>query len=292
MGRKILAMSLVLVMALSFTACGGDGLPSAQDIVDGAVQAVDNIRTCECEMDANMNMIGEAEGETSEMNTEMDYNGTLDLDNRQMRIEIAVTTLMPWLAAEEMEIAMGAYLIDDAGYTMTDSPETAPEWEKEEFSEADWAEIWGQGIGMMSPVWSQLELLGTSEVEVIGSEEVKGIDCYVLQVTPANMAQLWETGIQEITLGLGGVLEFLRFSEEILDSASISFSVKHWVAQDTYFLMKAEIDMAIELTAEDLGYPEEEMEMSIALAMNISMDNYNQPVSIELPPEAAEALGY
>ena len=36
MGKRIVAMSLVLVMVLSFTTCGkGVELPSAQEIVDG-----------------------------------------------------------------------------------------------------------------------------------------------------------------------------------------------------------------------------------------------------------------
>ena len=43
MRRKIAAISLVLVMVLAFTACAG--LPSAQEIIDGAIESFDNIKT-------------------------------------------------------------------------------------------------------------------------------------------------------------------------------------------------------------------------------------------------------
>jgi len=61
---------------------------------------------------------------------------------------------------------------------------------------------------------------------------------------------------------------------------------------NTYFLIKAEIDMvfvSIELTAEAMGLQE-----GVSLPTDISIVllsyNYNQPISIELPPEAEEAI--
>jgi hypothetical protein len=281
MGWKILIMSLVLVMVLPFTACGeGVESPSAQEIVDGATQALDDIRTYEFEMDTTLDMAGEVEGEAFEMTMGIVSSSALDLDNRQIELNMAVNVALP----EEDEIGMTveAYLIDNIGYAMMDFPGTDPTWEKEEVSEADWEEV----IEVISLAESQVELLETAEVEVIGSEKVKGVDCYVLQVTP-DMAQLWETVMQQATLGFGGEIGWPALTEEILDKASYSFSVKQWIAKDTYFLTKVEIDMAIELTAEAMGV--EEGEASIDSAMTMLMYNYNQPVSIELPPEAEEA---
>ncbi len=69
-----------------------------------------------------------------------------------------------------------------------------------------------------------------------------------------------------------------------------SFSVKQWIAKDTYFLAKAEIDIAVELIPEALGFPEEEGGMIMDIPMNLLSHSYNQPVSIVLPPEAEEAI--
>jgi len=281
MGWKILIMSLVLVMVLPFTACGeGVESPSAQEIVDGATQALDDIRTYEFEMDTTLDMAGEVEGEAFEMTMGIVSSSALDLDNRQIELNMAVNVAMP--EEDEMWMTVEAYLIDNMGYAMMDFPGTDPTWEKEEVSEAEWEEV----IEVISLAESQVELLETAEVEVIGSEKVKGVDCYVLQVT-LDMAQLWETVMQQATLGFGGEIGWPALTEEILDKASYSFSVKQWIAKDTYFLTKVEIDMAIELTAEAMEV--EEGAVSIDSAMTVLAYNYNQPVSIELPPEAEEA---
>jgi hypothetical protein len=55
-------------------------------------------------------------------------------------------------------------------------------------------------------------------------------------------------------------------------------------------LTKAEIDMAMEFTPEDMGFPEEEGIMTMDIAMSFLGYDYNQPVSIVLPPEAEEAV--
>jgi hypothetical protein len=78
--------------------------------------------------------------------------------------------------------------------------------------------------------------------------------------------------------------------EELLHEMFRSFSVKQWIAKDTYFLMKAEIDIAIETTPELMDYLGEEGETSIDITIIFVAYNYNQPVIIVLPPEAEEAI--
>jgi hypothetical protein len=284
MGWKILTMSLVLVMVLPFTACGdGAEVPSAQEIIDGATQALDDIRTYEFEMDTTLDMAGEAEGETFEMSMRIVSSGALDLDNRKIGLNMAINVAIP--EEDEAEMAIEAYIIDNMGDVMMDAPGTDPTWEKEEVSETDWEEV----IEVLSMAKLQVELLESAEVEVIGSEKVQGVDCYVLQVT-LDMAQLWETVMEQSVLGFGGEMGLPELTEEILDASSYSFSFKQWIAKDTYFLTKVEIDMSIELTAEAMEV--EEGEASIDSTMTMLAYNYNQPVSIELPPEAEEAIEY
>jgi hypothetical protein len=287
MGRKILAMSMVLVMLLAFSACGGETLPTAEQIIDGAIQAQDDIRTYEFEMDMTMDMAGEAEGEAFEATIGMDYSGALDTDNKEMRMTVTASAVAT--GEEEAETALEAYLVDGTGYSKTIAPGTEPEWEVDEFSEEEWEETWEGIVEVLSLAAPQLELLEAAEAEVIGSETVKGVDCYVLRLTP-NIKQLWDTIMQQATMGFGGGLGLPEFTEEIFNEASYSLSVEQWVAKDTYFLMKVEIDTTIELTAEAMQVTEGEMTIDTALTMLVY--NYNQPVSIELPPEAEEAVEY
>jgi len=159
-------------------------------------------------------------------------------------------------------------------------------WTKEELPAQAWEIIKG-----LSGLENYKELLKTAQVEVIGSEEVKGVDCYVLKLTP-EIAQLLQT-----TGGgfAGGVPGAPPIPEEILQEVFSDFTVKQWIAKDTYFLMKAEIDAVMQLTSEfweylgEEGEMGEEAQMSIDSTLSFLAYNYNQPVSIVVPPEAEEA---
>ena len=279
MWKKILPVALVLVVVFSFAACVGE--PSAQEIVSGIFESLDDITSYQFDMDMTLDMAGEAEGEAFEMNMTMGFGGALDLENRQMRADITMSMEMP--GEDEMEMAMELYLLDDVGYMMMDIPETGPTWMKSEISEEDWEEMSEE----MKLAESQLELLELAEVKVLASETVNGIDCYVLQLTP-DMGQLWQTTMQQAQVAGEEILP--EVTEEFIQEMFRSFSVKQWFAKDTYFLTKAEIDMAVELTPEAMGYPGEEGELTMDIAMTLLAYDYNKPVSIILPPEAEEAL--
>jgi len=278
MWKKIVPMALVPVVVFSFTACAG--LPSAQEIIDGVIESFDNIRTYQFDMDMTQDQAGEAEGEVLEQTVTMDNSGTLDLENVQMRADLTMNVVEP----EEDEVEMGVemYIIDGMMYAMPEAPGEEPTWMKEEVPAEGW-----ERLKEISGLETYKELLETAQVKVIGSEKVKGVDCYVLQLTP-DMAQLWQ-----ITMGQGGIGgEGIppTVPEELLQEVFSDFTVKQWVAKDTYFLMKVEIDMAVESTPEVMGYLGEEGEMTIDLTMSLLAYNYNQPVSIVLPPEAEEAI--
>jgi len=270
----------VLVMVLSFTACGGEaGLPSAEDIIDSVIEAQDDIRAYEFEMDVNLDASGEEAGETFEANIAVASSGALDLDNRQMRMELATDMAVP--GEDEIETGMEMYLVDNMGYVMLDEPGQEPVWIKSEAAEGDWEEV----VELMATTEPQIELLQAAQVEVLRSEKVKGVDCYLLQLTP-DMDRLWETVFQQAALGGQGI-PLPEVPEELLDEVFSDFSVKQWVAKDTYFLMKVEIDMAMELTAEAMEVEEGEMDMDITLSFLAY--NHNESISIVVPPEAEEA---
>lgn len=50
------------------------------------------------------------------------------------------------------------------------------------------------------------------------------------------------------------------------------------------------LTFAVELTPEAMGSPEEEGVFTMDITMSLLAYNYNQPVSIVLPPEAEEAV--
>ena len=288
--KRILTISLVLVAVLSFTACeGGEELPSAEEIIDGVIDAMGKVRSQEFDIDMDLDMAGEAEGEAFEMTMEMAMSGAVDIENKQMRMEMAMSMATP---GEEEEVDMGVevYLLDDEAYMMMDVPGMDSAWRKSELIEEQWEEM----MEVINLAESQLELLDMANVRITGTEEIKGVDCYVLQLTP-DMEQLWNLAQEQMELSgqelpaFGEVIDE-DVIEEYLQEIFHSFSVRQWVAKDTYFLMKAEVDMDMELNPEAFGYPEEEGLMTMDIAMSLLAYNYNQPVSIVLPPEAEEAI--
>jgi hypothetical protein len=292
MRKKIAVVFLVLTMVLSFTACtGGTGsgasLPSAQEIINGVSGAQDDTRTFQLDMDMTLDMIGEVEGEVFAVTMAISTAGTMDVPNSQLMMDMDVIMDMEEMALpgeDEMEVSMVMYLMDDTMYMMTEIPELGPMWIKYEIGTLE--EIWGQ----MDQTQYQIELLeDAAQVEVVGSETVGGVDCYVLQLTP-DMEQLWQLMMQQMEdVGVMGEEDF-GIDPEFLQDMFRSFSVKQWVAKDTYFLVKAVIDMSLELTAEAMGLSEEEGAIAMDMSLDLLVYDYNQPVSIVLPPEAATAM--
>jgi hypothetical protein len=187
MWEKILTIPLVLVLFLSFTACAGE--PSAQEIIDSAIESFNDIKTYQFELDMTMYVVGEAEGEAHEQTMTMDNSGTLDLENVQMEADLNMKTNI--VAPQEEEIVMGVEMciIDGMMYAKPEAPEEEPTWMKSELPSVAWEVQKG-----LSGLENYNELLATAKVEVTGSEKVKGVDCYVLDVTP-DLEQLYQTAI-------------------------------------------------------------------------------------------------
>ena len=295
MMKKILALSLVLVMACAFTACNGEALPTAEEIIDASIEALEDVRTFEFEMEASMDADVETEGEPDDANIEMDASGAMDTENYQT--QLAITMHMEATGEEDTDMEAEMYLVDNTFYIMTDALGMGPMWMKLDMSEMEELpeEYWEQpDLSELPPEMLEFltELLEAFEIEVTGSERVDGIDCYVLESTP-DMEQLWQMSMEMYeTMGLEmpDMTDMPEDFEDLLDEMFDSFSVKQWIAKDTYFPMKVEIEIIMEFTAEDVGEPEEEGEAAIDLFMTMLIYNYNQPVSIELPPEAEDAM--
>jgi hypothetical protein len=169
------------------------------------------------------------------------------------------------------------YFDPKAIYTKMTIPGQPTTWTKEDVDK-DWEE--------MSPMKQEMELLTSGQVELLDSEEINGTDCYLLKVAP-SIEKLWEVMVQP---GMGDIIV-----EEKVDPQEMvkSGSLRMWIAKDSLFLMKDEMEMRMVVSSEAVKLPlgEEEFEMIIDTEASSTHHNYNQPVSIELPPEAKEAVG-
>lgn len=291
--KALFCVITLLVAVLSFTSCKGEAgdeidLPSAQEIIDRLNTSLDDIKSYNFDTGMSLEITGEAEA--LEMSMAMVINGAMDLENKEMSSDATISALMPG-EEDEIEVVMEIYIVDERIYEKTEMPEMEPVWETEGCSEADWEAI----TGGATPIESHLSLLELADVSVTGSEEVNGVDCYVLQVTP-NLENLWKTVTQQIE-ALESAVDIPPVISDALPITTVDvfqevltrYSVKQWVAKDTYFLIKSEIDISMEITPVVKEVMWAEGMMTIDIALSFLTYDHNQAISIVVPPEAKEA---
>ena len=113
------------------------------------------------------------------------------------------------------------------------------------------------------------------------------MDCYVVELTELDIEQLWELAMQQGSLT--GQEMIPEINTDLIEEIFRDFSMKQWIAKDTFLLAKAVIIMSMELTPEAMGVPGEEGSVEMDMTMIMVATGYNQPVSIELPAAAANA---
>ncbi len=276
--RKTSIVALGLVTVLALGACGVD--PSAEEIVEAMTEAMGTVDTYQYEAGLAFTATGEEAGEPIDMSMTMDLSGALDLASQQMRAEITMEASISGEDPDIQAIGMEMYLVDDVMYLHTQLPEmgSLSMWLKSEIPEGDWEEL--------EQVGPQIELLEAAQVTVAGSEKVGAVDCYLLQIVP-DLAQLWETLMAQ-GQAAGGAWPEIPVEAGLPDISS--FAVRQWVAKDTYYLMKAEIDVTMSMPAETAGLSEEEGDVEFEITATLMAHDYNRPVSIELPAEAEDAI--
>ena len=270
MFKRLFSILLILVMVLSFSSCES-GL-SAQ-IVNGAIESLDKITTYQYDMNVNTDIVYD----TFEVVVSTEFNGVFDVENEQMAMDLNMSGI---INGDEGQRVGEMYLIDNIKYEsvtliVNDVHDMEPMWTKREMPAGYWEE--------MNQVKVQIEFLEEAvQVEVIGSDEVRGIDCYVLEIIP-DMEKFWQTSMQQPEVAMLPAID-----EEFPQEVFKGFSMKQWIEKDTYFLAKAEIEMVLELTPRFTS--EEQGLITMDITIDLMVYNYNQPVSIILPQEAEEAL--
>lgn len=296
MFRKLIIIAVSLCTVFTFAACGTqitvDGseqggnvltqgnLPSAEEIAAQAVEAMAEVKSCRFDMKMDMDMSGESEGESFDTTMMMEATSDLDIEHTEMSMDFVISMDIP----DEGDMAMGMamYLVGDGMYMMMEMPEMDPMWMKMELPEGTWGE--------MNQLQPQVDMLSMAELEVLGSETINGTDCYVLRIV-ADEELIWELVMQQMNT-VGG--EIPEIDEEFMKDIWRDISMKQWIAKDTYLLVRTEMDLVMEMSSDAMGLPEVEGEFAIDLSMYMDMRiyDYNQPVSIELPPEAEDAVSF
>ena len=274
MKSLIAVISLVILLSFPLLGCQTaivetiTSPPSVEEIVENAVDYLTNITTLEFDVDLTVDIAGEENGETVEASMVSKITGAVNVISKDGKVEMSVTIDSPGEATIEADMDM--YFVDDTMYTLMEIPTLGniSMWVK--------SDIPPEMHGQMTQVEDQVDLLRLSEVKLIGTETVAGKVCYVLELVP-NPDALWEFVSQKMA-ATGVPVPTLEEETNIRDIAR-NYSVKQWIAIDNFLLCKAEMDMEMAIS-----------DTTMDITMTLVISDYNQPVSIELPPEAENAI--
>ena len=274
-GLLLLSLSLLLVAALTGCTGGVDGL-TPEELVQNVVEASEGIETVQYEMSMTMDTTGNAAGEQIDMSITSSGGGVIDILNEKM--QMTMTSRFPegeGMPSGDMEVQM--YFIDGMLY-IKNSMEGVPDcWTKGEMP-------WGfQPV----PTEQLVQLLKASEVEIVGKEEVKGIDCFIVAVVP-DVNKLMEIMAQQ-----GGLPPEMMEAMTGMEDMFRDVTITQWIARDTFLPVKEHTQMTMVMTSENTTTPVPEggeFEMSMTMDMTAYYSNYNEVVSIVLPDGAAEAV--
>lgn len=274
MKSLIAVISLVILLSFPLLGCQTaivetiTSPPSVEEIVENAVDYLTNITTLEFDVDLTVDIAGEENGETVDASMVSKITGAVNVISKDGKVEMSVTIDSPGEATIEADMDM--YFVDDTMYTLMEIPTLGniSMWVK--------SDIPPEMHGQMTQVEDQVDLLRLSEVKLIGTETVAGKVCYVLELVP-NPDALWEFVSQR--MAATGVPVPTLEEETIIRDIARNYSAKQWITIDNFLLCKAAMDM--EMTISDT---------TMDITMTLVISDYNQPVSIELPPEAENAI--
>lgn len=275
--KKTVLIALLLVVLVVPGCVSG---VTVEEIVHGVYQAAGSISSYRFEMHMDLDMDVEAGGEAFGGTMAMESAGVVDVENRAMETGMDMDVSVTGQDAYTMSMEM--FLIENFVYMGMSVPYLGEEsiWFKSEAPPQSWEQ--------MTQLESQVDMLQDAvEIELIGTEKVRGVDCYVVEIIPDTSA-LWDLVMQQANISGQEMLPPVE--EDFFQQVFRDFSVKQWIEKETYYLARAEINAALEITPESVGSPDEEGLAEMNISMGFSLYDYNQTVSIVLPEEAGEAV--
>jgi hypothetical protein len=203
--------------------------------------------------------------------------GALNMTQRALKLVMATIIMPEGDEGNATAMAIDEYLINDTIYLRLDG-----NWTTLSLPFAE--DIWSQ----QNTLEQQVEMLNGSNLTLLGSEVVDGVDCYKIKAdidTASLAAQLSQTSSPL-------PLQLMNYSELFNDAMLEAY---YWITKDTLLLKKSDIFESFVIRPQDLGLapkgPEnlENQEMRVYANISMTFGGYNESINIELPAEARTA---
>ena len=270
----LIAPICIIILSLLVAGCGASEDPTQltladlEQILDDAVTATTEADSFAVNMAMNLSadMTGSDEGS---LYAEMTGDGAFDVANEAMKMDMTMSFSMDmgFMDISMEDITVEAYNVDGWQYQHITIPDVEDEWTKMPTTHDD--------ADMMDPDYmkDQIDLLKSSaQLEGLRTEEVDGIECYVIKVTPdAQKIADWisEQSMMNEQVPAGELQEF----EDLMDNVDITV----WIAEDSDYLMKFSLDATIDTSELETTSTATEMVENTILTIGatITMSDYN-----------------
>jgi hypothetical protein len=278
----ILIMVLLCLPALFFSGCKGGGSTAASssttavsadinagNIMERVVAAQQNIKTYEFSMESTIQLKGNIEGEKGDMKMSFSGSGAMDVANNKTRVE-TTTTVAGTASGKSLNESTrtSTYIIDNVAYVGQSDKTGKLVWRRQPVPNL---------TNEQNQVEKQMKIFKNSVIKTVGTDNVQGVPCYVVEIDP-EMPALWDDVVKQAA-SMGISLDVF----ELKDSLK-SVSVKYWFSQDTLFLKQDQVDMVLEFTPKAGQTGSGQVNMNSG--MTVEIKKYNQAVLIQVPAEA------
>jgi hypothetical protein len=276
--KKIYLAVLLVFVLLPLTACERE-LPPVDDVIDSMVEAMGQVESFRHDAEIKMQLYFMAEDMPVffPLDIDMDLNavGAHDLVNHEM--ETVMNLVVTGADNDSLKMDVSFYIIEDEMYVMFDYPVLSPMWMKSEIPGTYMQEIDDLGVF--------IELFQLLDMEITGTERKEGVNCYVLEARPdiSRMFASFLLPADEYNTG------YSEADWEIIEEIFRDFSMKLWIAHDTYRVVSADINIQMEVSPEMMDIYDEEGRFSLDIAITTHFHHYDQSMDIDLPPEAEDA---
>jgi hypothetical protein len=270
---------MTMLTSLVVTGCGSNDL-TVQEILTNTQSAVSDIDSYKIAYDMVLDM--EIVGGEQAMKMSMDGTGigSMDVPSKKMQMSLDVDAEIPGTGTTQMKVSMtmDMYMVNGWLYTKMTIPTAGEQWTK--------ANVTGNEISQDQLAQLHQMLKTTAQSSLTGTEKVNGVNCYVLELTP-SIEELWNWMMSQQG---GSLTEGIDFSEYDISKLIKSYELKYWISKSDYHVIKAYADINMDMEPGTLGASLEDFDrMTMLINMNMTFSDYNVPVNIELPADAAGA---
>ncbi len=248
---------------------------TADEIAAKSITAIAKIQSFKFSMDFAMSSDFPIGGQTSTMTIQQTATGSVDILNKEVAMNADMGLEIPSQAQQNVSAAI--YIENGWIYTGTTMTGGVEQWSKMDLTDDRWA--------AQSQISSLTGFLNSPiSLDLVGSENVNGTDCYILSINPdANSLTSWMQGQMQSEQAS------INLNSTDLSQMLQDFTVKEWIAKDSYLPVKQQIGVNLNTSAIQTTDSADSTQMNVNMNATLTYSDYGKPVSIQLPPGAANA---